>query len=242
MTMTRKTTTRKTMVTARATKVCTLAAVLAACISLPAAAVDDGKHAVGANINSFGLGVSYTYKFRDNLHLRTGYNGISVDDAELDVSGNDYEGDFDSDAFSVMVDWYPMDTGWKRNVFVSAGLTTFDFEFKGSATGKFGEDIFVGSQAVSPGEIGSIDLSVENDQIAPYLGLGWGNRRKGTSGFSFVAELGVLLVDDADVNLSVTDSVGSLSAADLTVERNQIRDDFDSGIAGFASIGVSYHF
>ncbi|PCK09324.1 MAG: hypothetical protein COA42_04780 [Alteromonadaceae bacterium] len=228
-------------------KICALAAVLATCIALPAAAENEGKsgggkHAIGSSINNFGLGVFYTYKFRDNLHLRTTYHGASADDADLDVSGNDYEGDLDSDAFGVMVDWYPMDNGWKRNIFVSAGVTSFDFEFKGNATSKLNDNIVIGSQVISPGEIGGLNVSVESDQVAPYLGLGWGNRRKGTRGFSFVAELGVLLVDDADVHLSVSAPLGSLTAENLSAEQDQIRNEFDSGLAGFASLGVSYHF
>ncbi len=201
------------------------------------------KHAVGSSVNSFGLGVFYTYKLNDQFHVRGTLHGASADEIDTDISGIDYEGEFDTGAIGVLLDWYPLSTsqGWQRNLFVSAGVMSFDLDFNGSAQSGLGQDIVVGGARVSPGELQGLDVTIASDETVPYFGVGWGNKVRGDRGFSFVGEIGVLIADDPTVTLNALDPNGVLTAANIEAERSEILDE-SSDANGFVSLGISYHF
>ncbi len=215
-----------------------------ALMSVIEATADDGNasHAIGLNLTSFGPGVFYTYKFNDNFHLRVTTNGIGADDGDIELSDIEYEGDFNSSAAGLMLDWYPLSQGWKRNIFFSAGLMYSDMDFEGSAKSKLNEEIRVGGTLVSPGDISSLDLKIESEEeINPYISIGWGNKISGRRGFAFVTEIGLMDITDPIVTLSANDPDGILNENDLETEKDAILDDFD-GLDAFLSVGVSYHF
>lgn len=225
----------------------TLSALTMACgivTSATADALEESNHSVGASINSFGLGASYTYKFRDNLHLRATLHGISSDDAEAEFSGIDYDGEVDSVAAGILLDWYPSTRGWKRKLFISGGLMYVHTEFEGTAQAGLGESINVGGVQVNPGDIQSLDLKIKNEpQTVPYLGIGWNSKGNSEPGFAFVSEIGLIYLDDPDVTLAANDPDGVLSPTNLAAERRAIIDDgADGGLSAFLSLGVSYHF
>lgn len=198
-------------------------------------------HAVGGTLNPFGVGAFYTYKFSDSFHLRSTLVGASIDDGDVEFSDIDYEGDGDSSAVGLLVDWYPMSEGWKRNIFISTGLYYYDVEFDGEAEAKLGSQLEIGNVSVDANQLNFLDLKVETQEVTPYLGVGWGNKPRGEKGFAFVTELGLTYLDTPDVSLAIGDPDGRVSAADLEAERKSIEDDLD-GVSGFLSVGVSYHF
>lgn len=218
---------------------------IACLLSIAAHAEPDSssKHAVGANLNNFGLGLSYTYKLNDQLHIRSTLSGLTFNEGDIEYSDIDYEGDLDSQAASVSLNWYPMSEGWKRRVYISGGLSTSKQDFEGKATAKIGETLNIGGSQVSANSLQDLSLSIENEtDIAPFLSIGWGNKIAGERGFAFNGELGVIFLDDSSVNLTSAPS-GAIPVTALERERQDIIDeDAFGGTAGFVSIGLSYHF
>lgn len=203
---------------------------------------DNGKgHAIGTNVNIYGLGAFHTYRFNENWHLRSSINAGAIDDVEFEISKTDYEGDADSAAAGIMLDWYPADKGWQRKIFISSGIFYADTEYDAFAERKPGKVLNIGDARINSMDIESLNLKVENQQAVPYIGVGWGNKPRTDEGFAFVAELGLRYLSDPDVKLIANDPNNLLSAENLRRERKDIADDL-GGFNGFASVGVSYHF
>ena len=137
------------------------------------------------------------------------------------------------------VDWFPFTDG--NRFFVSAGLDFNESRFTADANSSMSYSI--GNQAVNPSDNISTNLDIDyNNPISPFLGIGWGNRIGRNSGFSFLAEIGVLILSgDVDVKLEVTDPDNRVSDADINMEKKQIEKQIDS-IGGLVSIGVFVSF
>lgn len=203
------------------------------------------NYSAGAKLGSPGIGASFSLKNElqlrgdDQFQTRFEISGLSASlDDDLEFAGIDYGGDFDTRSARATMDWYPFANG--NRFFVSAGLDYTDFSFNGDAESD--KSYTIGSQPVNPGDNVTTSLDIDANPLSPYLGIGWGNRIGTDSGFSFQAELGILIpTSDADVKLKVTDPGNTVSDADIRKEKKQIENNFD-GVSGLASIGVLYHF
>ena len=202
---------------------------------------DSAQHGVGLYTNGFGLGAAYTYKLNDRYQIRGALSGGEFEEVDTEFSSLEYDGDYDSSSVGVMLDWYPMSKGWKRNMFFSFGLMSVESEFKGDLESLVGGDVSIGGTVVNSQDIGGAELTIEHDQqFTPYVGIGFGNRIDERR-LSFYAELGLIHLKDPDVSLVVDDPDGLVSQASVRSEINDIADE-ESGITGFASFGVNYHF
>ncbi len=96
----------------------------------------------------------------------------------------------------------------------SVGLDFNESPFTSDANSSISYSI--GNQAVNPSDNISTKLDIDhNNPISPFLGIGWGNRIGSNSGFSFLAEIGILILSsDVDVTLEVTDPDNRVSDAD----------------------------
>ncbi|MGB0867654.1 MAG: hypothetical protein ACPGSC_14175, partial [Granulosicoccaceae bacterium] len=84
------------------------------------------------------------------------------------------------------------------------------------------------------------EATIDQSAVAPYLGIGWGNKLAGKSGLSFFAELGVMKpLDDAKVSLTSTSD--SVTQADINKEKREIEDAFNEARLT-AALGLSYRF
>lgn len=205
------------------------------------AADESGDHAIGVGLNSFGGGFFYTYKLNDSINIRATLSGVDDDESEIEFSDIDYEGDIDSQSFGVMVDWYPLQSGWARDFFLSAGVINYDFEYSGGAKAFVGGSMSVGGNQFLASELNSLSVDIENSGTTPYLGIGWGNKVRKERGISLVAELGLFSVDSPDVTVLGSSVGGGLTSADLQREADDIESDLD-GVGLFGGLNVSYHF
>lgn len=200
------------------------------------------KHALGTSINTFGIGAFYTYKFNDNFHLRTTFHGLDADIDDIEYSDTDYDGDYESKSAGILLDWYPASRGWQRNIFISGGLMFYDTEFNGSSSARLDDLVSVGNTSFRNPRTSALELNVKHeDEVTPYIGIGWGNKSRGERGFAFVAELGLIYMNPTKVQLRSFVSPDPVSLADLERETRDIIDE-EQGIQGFGSVGVSYHF
>ncbi|WLQ13956.1 hypothetical protein O5O45_29975 [Hahella aquimaris] len=218
--------------------------ILAAAYATSAQAAD---YSVGGMLGTQGVGVTaakrtdWSLVDEDQLQLRFTFGGLDVDDVDdLELSGTKYKADYRTGTLTGGVDWYPFSGKYVDNIFFSGGLVYFDHDIKG--TTKSGQSFNVGGAHVSSSDNVRLDAEVDQSSWAPYLSLGWGNRIRSESGFSFQAELGVMTpLSDPDVKLSARDPGGVLSADNLERERRDIEDDL-GGAQGFLSVAVTYQF
>ena len=218
----------------------TLLGITALTASLSVAAAD---YSAGLTLGTTGLGLNFSQKsnlqFRENDQIQTRLQiaGISVDDIdEIEINDTDYEGDLETISGLATLDWYPFD----NRFFVSAGLNYGDYDL--SMNSEKDQAFDIGSHRVGRNDNVTANLDVDHNGLAPYLGIGWGNRIGVDNGFSFLAEVGMLIPGtDPDVKYTVTDPDNQVPVEDIAAEKKKIEDELD-GIAAVASIGVTYHF
>ena len=168
-----------------------------ACGVVAANEVDEkGGFSIGVDGGTLGLGISAGYDLPGvPLAVRGRYGRFDYG-IDRRVSGNEFKGDLELEQFGMLLDWFPMGgsgfrvTGgvlWNGNAFVaSSNSNNLDI----------GEGRYSGTLSVAA-ELG--------DGAAPYLGLGWRDRRD--NGFGFFVDAGVLFQGTPSVSAS-----GSLAA------------------------------
>lgn len=216
-------------------------ALIPAVMALGISSASAADRSIGVLFGEFGPGINYSnalpvsIKDNDTLQLRLQLSGLSGDgDSEIDSEGNSYTGDVKLADHKVTADWFPFA---ERQFFVTAGLGYVDTDL--NVKNKSGSGYTVGD--ISVGNDGSsLDLAVDQSALAPYVGIGWGNKLAGKSGLAFFAELGLMKpLDDAKVSLSSTSS--SVSEADIAKEKRKIEDAFND-VRLTAALGLSYRF
>lgn len=205
-----------------------------------------------AQISDIGLGAEVGYRWDSKWGLRIGHLRGDLDldfDAE-DTNG--FEGDeleYDSDVelenSYILTDWHP----WNRYFRLTGGIFLNNSQatvvtrcnaqalIPGTASCEFGNSRFPAAI------LGDVTTKVDFDTVAPYLGFGWGHRP--ASGFAFNADIGVIYLGDANVDISSSGSCNNNEQCrnEIESEEREIEDELDDyRLLPFASLGVSYLF
>lgn len=188
-------------------------------LAFGAGCTDTRSYAVSAKGSTLGLGGEFTTSVASDINARVGLNMLDLDmDEEFDDVEYDIGVDFSS--YSALVDWHIFNGSFR----VSGGVLSMDHELDMDARPTFEEDI--GDNTYTPEEIGTLSGSIEIDELAPYLGIGWGNPLTSSRRWGFTCDLGVAFISPPDVSLSATGSAAGL-AEDLIKERDEIEDDLE---------------
>jgi len=196
--------------------------------------------AVTVHGSSLGLGAGLTVGLTEQLNLRGQFNSFSYD---FDDEASDIDYDFDLELGSVgaMVDWHPGGGGFR----LSAGFYLNDNEVNGTgepttATVEIGDAIF------DTADVGTLTADLGFDDVAPYLGIGWGNAvgREGRLGIAL--DIGVLLQGEPDVNfraVGANPAIQDLIDAEVAQEEAEIQDDIDEfDLYPVITLGLNYRF
>lgn len=213
-------------------------------------AMPDAKSgwAIMPEVSTLGLGASVTRRITPQFNARLGLNAFSfgVDVEETDVT---YEGDVELLNISGVADYYPFqNSGFK----LSAGLIVNDNNVDGTLEPGV-DQVTIDGQPFDVGDVAAgndfenLDAKIDfpND-IAPYVGIGWGNPVRPDSRWNFNVNLGVMFlgspevsIDPVNVNQQVQDQVDQAIAQEV--------EELEDEISGFniypvATLGVSYQF
>ena len=228
-------------------------------VAAPQLAVDDGDEydddegiywfwgqkwpglALGPKIGTTGIGVDLTFGVNNYVNLRGGFN-YGAFSLNTSLDGVDYDFDVDMQTFPLLVDIHP----FGGHFHISAGLylqpgTKADIE--GTPTGN--EQI--GEHTYPPDVIGTLfgTIEVKND-VAPYLGIGFGNPVNEEQLLTFMLDLG-LVFQSYDVSLT-SDGAGMGAALptfreDLKKEEKLLQKDAeDWEIFPVLAISIAWHF
>ncbi len=199
----------------------------------------DSNYAVGFTFGLLGPGFKGIAKINENINAKLMLSGFNIDNEDIEFSDIDYEGDFDLGAVMATVDWYPFDNKAKK-LYFAGGLALVDFNFEADA--KTDRNIRFANKTLRPGDIESLTIDFEDNSVAPYIGIGWGNPISSNKRFSFQSELGLLFsLQDPDVSFTVVDPMNNVTAEDINQEIERVRDDY-SGVNLYASVSVAYRF
>ena len=189
--------------------------------TLAAASFAEGS-GIGVKIGTLGLGADLTIGLNEEFNARIGVNyaALDYDGEESDV---DYEFELDFFSLSALLDWHPGGGAFR----FSGGVFYNNNEITGDGT--VSETTEIGDVDYSPAQIGTLSATVEFDEFAPYIGLGWGNAatENGTVGFS--CDFGVLFQGKPDIGLTSDGTLSSNAAfkAELAKEEDEVQDELD---------------
>jgi len=199
-----------------------LAAVLALSAGQTHAAFDEW--AVGFKTGTLGLGGELTTNLAPQLNLRGSLQWLDFGfDAEIDDIDYDLDVEFLNPL--VAIDWHPFDTSFR----ICGGILFNGMDIALDATSD--TLVEIGDNVYDTSEYGSLRGESDLDDIAPYVGIGFGNALSRDGRWGFTADFGVAFIGSPNVDLRVTGSIDPALVdqftADLAAEEREIEDELD---------------
>lgn len=178
--------------------------------------------AIGAKAGTLGIGGEIVTDIVPDVHIRGSFQWLDFGfDAEFDDI--DYDVDVEFLNPMLLLDWYPFAGGFR----ISAGVLFNGSDIDLEATSD--EPVEIGDTLYDPSEFGSVVGESEFDDVAPYVGIGFGNPLSSDGRWGFSADAGVAFIGSPNVNLRITGPFADNAAllADLAEEEEEIEDDLD---------------
>lgn len=196
----------------------------------PAGAADMG---ISGHVGTLGAGFDLAYGVSDNFVTRIGVNKLTVSD-DFTESDIEYSADLELESVHALADWHVLGGGFR----ITGGVVFNNNALSGNANIEPGDEI--GGQQVTQG--GELDLDVTFDDVAPYIGVGWGNRVRGWSKLAFSVDVGIMGQGSPDVDLDDNNTTDA-SDADLRREERNLEDDLeDFDLYPVISASLVYRF
>ena len=214
-----------------------LLSVAMSCVALPARALDVG---VSVGAGTLGAGAAVTFGVAERLNARVGFGNFSKD-VNFEESEVEYEGEITLGGTYALIDFHPFKGGFR----VSGGLISNNNELSGDA--RLTSAVEIGNQTYTPAEIGALSAVIDFDDVAPYIGIGWGNAADGKRGFGFSFDLGLMLQGSANVKLDAEDGTlvdDPVFQADLQREEENLQNDLDElvNVDAYPVVALGFSF
>lgn len=205
--------------------------ILLVLLSCGAGCTDSGRFAVSGKTSTLGLGGEFTTAVTSNINARIGINALDLD-FERELDDIEYDIGLDFSSFSALLDWHIFDSPFR----ISGGVLSMNHKLDLSASGTGVQEI--GGVEYDWSGIGTLSGGVEIDNVAPYVGIGWGNPLTGDKRWGFTCDFGVAFAGSPDVALSAT---GPVASADLERERRDIEDELED-FKFYPVISISFFY
>lgn len=181
---------------------------------------DTGGLAISGRTGTLGFGADLTANVLSDVNCRFGFTWLDLD-LDGEVSDVDYDFDLDMLTFPLLVDWYPFD----NNFHVSGGIIVNDTDV--DLDGQLDGTLTIGDTVYTGAEIGTLSGDLSFNNIAPYIGIGWGNAFGKDKRWGFLSDFGVAFIGSPDVSLSATGTLASDPGflPDLAREEDEVEDD-----------------
>jgi len=193
------------------------AAMLASAMALLAAAPARAEFGIGINVGNLGFGVEARQVLSPSFDLRFGIAGI-VYHTDFDYDNINYDVKQSTAVPEIKLDWRPMQGIFRLTFGAAYYNQVSNLELTPDPAGLYS----IGNGAYSAAQIGTLNGKVSHHVGAPYFGVGWDfmlNNKK----LGFTIDAGAYYRNEPDVTLTAT--AGGVSAADLALEAQQIKDD-----------------
>lgn len=201
---------------------------------------DNALYNVSLKAGTLGAGLDISRMLTDNIGVRLNINGLSYNDTR-DVSDINYDADLKLFTAGILADYYPIDNNFRVSGGVYYNDNHADGTFVPTTSFTFGNNTY------TPADIGQVDAGAYYDNnIAPYIGIGWGGKDVSRNGWSFSLDVGALYQGSTQVYANATVNNPLLAAqikSDVENERQQIEDDIkDYKWYPVIMVGVTYTF
>jgi hypothetical protein len=192
--------------------------ILSMLLACGAGCTDTGKYAISGKTSTLGLGGEFTTAIKSDINARVGYNMLDIDFDDMDIEDVEFDVGIDLSSFTALADWYVFNNSFR----ISGGIISMDNELDLEARPT--ETIEIGDVDYTPTEVGTLFGSIESDEVAPYIGIGWGNPLTSSRRWGFTCDFGVAFSDAPDVYI---DAVGGTEPAGFRTELAKLQDDIE---------------
>ena len=199
-------------------RIAILLLILSMLVACGAGCTDTGKYAVSAKTSTLGFGGEFTTAIRSDINVRGGINMLDIDFDDVEIEDVEFDAGIDLSSYSVLVDWYAFNSSFR----FSGGIISMDHEV--DLEGRPTESIEIGDVYYTPDQVGTLYGSIESDEVAPYIGIGWGNPLTSSRRWGFTCDFGVAFTDSPDVYI---DAVGGTEPAGFDAELAKFQDDIE---------------
>ncbi|NIP59882.1 MAG: hypothetical protein GWM92_16305 [Gemmatimonadetes bacterium] len=205
-------------------------------VALGAAPLSAQGFGLSAKASTTGVGADAAIRLVPRINLRAGVGLIPIEPT-ITFSDIDYTIAFPTPQVLAMLDLFL--GGAFR---LSGGLLakTEDFEIVGELAE--GRDVLIGDRTYAAADVGSLTGSVTTNDIAPYVGLGFGNHA--AQGVGLVIDLGVALQGSPGVDLAADGPISGDPGfrQDLERERSRAEDDLGAFFRAYPVVSLGLKF
>lgn len=197
----------------------------------------------GIGLGTTGLGLQLSVPVQSKLNARFGvdYLNYSFDTSTSDVT---YDSKLKLRTFEALLDYFPTANQFRLTGGLVYNGNKIDAIGRPSAAGTYTID----GVTYSTASAGTLDGRIDFRNIAPYIGIGWGNSTQQGKGWGFSADLGVMFQGSPSASLTSTGCTASVAicsslANSLETERRELEDEMDDyKYFPVARIGLRYRF
>ncbi|UCG59314.1 MAG: hypothetical protein JSU70_07345 [Phycisphaerales bacterium] len=173
--------------------------------------------AVAPKTGTLGAGGEVTARLASNFNARAGVNafGLSFAGTQDDIA---YNVGLNFLSFSALLDWYLFNNSFR----ISGGILVNESEFR--LTARSATSYEIGGTVYTPAQVGTLSGTVSFDDVAPYVGIGWGNPFTGNRRLGFACDIGVAYTGSPHVALAAT---GAVASVDLRAEERNFENEIE---------------
>lgn len=216
----------------------------------PAEATPDYyRFSFGLEVSDFGFGGTLGWRFSEYVGVRTGvdYFGFSKTLNPKTFRGADLHTEIQMLSEPVTIDFYPLKG---NSLHFSAGLLVNQNLGFASATSGENETIRIDGTTYNFGSVGRLNISVQQNPVAPYLGFGGNLCYFDTAHhWALAGDLGVTYLGEASVTIDRTGGVGKDTPLGQSIQHSI--DNEEGKVRSFGNyfswapvlrLGVTYSF
>jgi len=193
-------------------------------------------------VGTLGVGIDFAIPMSETFSIRLNVNGASLSQTRTREE-IDFDLNLDLLTAGVMVDYYPFTQNALR---FSAGVYHYDNKADGTGA-PTAERYNVGDSVYTREEMGSATGSLFFENIAPYIGIGYGGKST-HKGWDFTLDVGLMYHGDSNLEFNLIG--GTLDAQtqadfaqDIELERKDMEDELNKfPFYPVVMVGVSYNF
>jgi hypothetical protein len=175
---------------------------------------------IALQVGTTGLGLEAGAGFTDHFGVRASLGAGSVP-YTITESGIRYEARAKPRIGMLNLDLHPFGGVFR----LSAGLAYNGTRIEGTADTRSGT-VVLNNVTYNTSEVGTVEGEVHFQELAPYLGFGWGNAARGKRGFYFTSDFGALY---SPATGSVTGTCAPLVAPPVCASlQNDLRAEADA--------------
>lgn len=199
--------------------------------------------AVTGSGGTTGVGLHVSVPVMEQLNARFGINGLrySYDGSTSDV---DYNFKLKLRTFDALLDYFPLKSDFRLTGGIVYNGNKIDAVGRPGLTGAY----TLNGRTYPAAAVGTLNGQIDFRNVAPYLGVGWGNPVAKEKGWGFAADVGVLFQGSPRTSLSNSGCIAPAAvcaqiASDVAAENRSLQDEANDYKAfPVVRIGVSYKF